>query len=154
MQVTAKTWVNLPLEQTWAEFNDKEQSTQWVKSLVRIDKLEGETLQAGTVYNYIYQEGKGQNEMREEIERVDAPNRIESLYSTKVMQSQHAFSFAKIDDNTTEVTGEMDLQPTNFIMKLMLRFLKGPVRKRLKEDLERFSALMNEKHNSSSANNI
>ena len=146
MFVTAETIVNVPIDTAWQEFNDKEQSTHWIQSLQHVESLTGAPLTPGTKLRYIYKEGGRDNEMTEEIMAVDAPNRIDSVYETKVMRSDQSFRFESVGNGQTKIIGEMRLKPTHIVMRLMLFFFKGAVRKRLQGDLDRFRELINKKY--------
>ena len=133
--------IDKPLKEVYRAFNDPDNLPRWLQGLQRTEQISGTPGEVGSVTKQIYLERGRTVEM---IETITA-HEPETVLRRHPRGPGHGGELRVDFVDKGETTGMRfsgKFQPCSFMMRLMMPFMKGAIRKRQMGDLETFKRLV------------
>lgn len=133
--------VERPLREVYAAFNHPDNLPRWIQGLQRTEVISGEPGQIGAKTRQIYLERGRIVEMVETITAHEPERYMAGILDGQGFQATMEVNFIDRGERTG-IHFRTNFQGQSILMRLMLPFIKGPMRKRSCGDLESFKRLV------------
>lgn len=133
--------INKPLGEVYRAFNNSDNMPRWIQGLQRTEQVSGSPGEVGSVTKQIYLERGRTIEMIETLTAHEPERYFAGTLEGPGMRSDLRVEFIDRGDKTG-VRFSSDFKPDSLMMRLMLPFMKGAIRKRTSGDLETFKQLV------------
>lgn len=133
--------IHRPLSEVYRAFKDPDNLPRWLTGLQRTVPVSGTPGEVGSVTKQIYLERGRVVEMIETITAHEPERLFAGTLDAPGMQADMRVDFIDGGDSTT-VRFQTDFNARSFLMRLMLPFMKGAIRKRQAGDLETFKQMV------------
>lgn len=133
--------IDKPLDEVYAAWQRPENLPRWLTGLQRTEPISGEPGEVGSKTRQIYLERGRTVEMIETITAIDPKKHQAGTLEAGAMKATLHVDF--IDKGASTVVRFCSrFEPQSLMMRLMLPFMKGQIRRRQCGDLERFGELV------------
>ena len=144
MKITTSVQIDRPIDEVWAFFDAPSNMHKWLKNFKEFIPLSGEQGKVGAKAKHIYQEGKREVEMIEEILEKSPPHRFVGKFTTSGMEAIIVNELEAMSNGSTNLVGSSDFTFTSFFYKLFSPFFKGKIKERQDGGLLRLKAVLEE----------
>jgi len=129
--------IDRPLKDVYAAFNNPANMPRWLEGLQRTEQISGTPGQVGSKMKQIYLE---RGRIVEMVETMTAHEPMKYMSGNLEAPGMNcAIHIEFVDKGTTSVVvARTEMQSRGLMMRLMLPFIRGTVRKRQSGDLHRF----------------
>ena len=143
MATTLRTYVTVkaPAEQVWKILMDPGKLPGWLTGFISIQHLSGEPGKAGSKSKMVFLQRGKKMEVQEEVVKVN-PHRE---YIFKIVHpSMFTYNSIGLSVNGGETSLEQvsELHPQNFLVKLVMPFMKNNLRKVMQHDLNKLKNII------------
>jgi uncharacterized membrane protein len=133
--------INRPVGEVYREFNDPDNLPRWLTGLQRIEPVSGPPGEVGSVSRHVYLEKGRIVELIETVTAVEPEKHFAGRIEGQGVDCAIHVDFIDRGDKTGVRMGS-EFRPRGLMMKLMMPFFKGHVRKRQEGDLRKFKELV------------
>lgn len=141
MKISAEMILDRPREQVWEAFDNPDNMIRWQPTLESFEHVSGEPGQPGAVSRLVYQEGGRTIEMTERLTERREPEYLAGEYETEGTINTIENHFQRLKDGRTRWVMNSEFNFSG-LFKLLAPFMKGQMRKRTLNDMERFKAMV------------
>lgn len=137
---TTSTLIQRPIVNVYALLSDDKKVPLWLKGLQQIETISGRPGQKGFKAKYTFVENNRAVIFHEEITAAEPGRSFSAILQS---DSLVLVGYTTLEDlnGQTRLVAQQNVRAKSFIMKLLLPFLKGMMRKRQQEDFFRFKQL-------------
>lgn len=132
-------------EAVWQAFDNIENMKKWQPTLQQFEHLSGQPGQPGAVSKLVYDENGRSVILIETITDRSEPDCFSGTYDNNTVFNDITNRFEALDGNRTRWIMETEYRFKG-LFKLMAPFVRGSIKKRSDEDMDRFKALVEEAH--------
>ena len=133
--------IDRPLKDVYRAFNDPENLPRWLTGLQKTVQISGAPGEVGSVSKQIYLERGRTVEMIETITAMEPERFFAGTLEGPGMKGELRVDFIDKGESTA-VRFSSNIQGCSFLMRLMMPFMKGAIRKRQMGDLETFKEMV------------
>lgn len=128
-------------EQVWEKFDNTENLKLWQPTLVRFEHISGEPGRVGAVSSLTYEEDGREIVLTETITLRDRPREFAGVYESDSAINEIRNQFIDLGEGRTKWRMESEFEFRG-IYRLMSIFMRGSIRKRTENDMQRFRRLV------------
>ena len=133
--------VDKPLSEVYAAWDNPENLPRWLTGLQRTELISGEPGTVGAKTRQIYLERGRTVEMIETITAIEPGKHSEGTLEVPGMKATMVVDFVDKGESTV-IRFRSEFQSRSLMMRLMMPFMKGQIRRRQCGDLERFGEMV------------
>lgn len=133
--------IDRPLKEVWAAFNNPGNMPRWLEGLQRTEQISGRPGEVGSKMKQVYLE---RGRIVEMIETLTAHEPMKSMSGNLEAPGMNCAIHIEFVDRGAKclVIAQTEFRSRGLMMRLMMPFIRGAVRKRQGGDLRRFKVLM------------
>jgi hypothetical protein len=137
MKIENVVEIDKPPSEVYDFLMDEENLTLWIKNFVRLEHLEGEPGEVGSISKHIYDEDGRTVEFVEEIIANEKNELLTGILRNRFVEITINNKIKSIKKNYCQLTVTSELVPKSFFYKIMFLFSKKKMIKRQTEDIGR-----------------
>ena len=141
MKFTNERIIQASREAVWQAFDNTENLKKWQPTLQQFEHQSGQPGQPGAVSRLVYDENGRTVILIETITERNMPDSFSGTYDNSTVFNAITNHFEVLDDNRTKWIMETECRFKG-LFRLMAPFVKGSLKKRNDEDMDRFVALV------------
>lgn len=140
MKFTETLTINRPRDAVWRFFDEPANLQRWQPTLRSVEPLMGEQGRPGATRRMIYDENGREITMVETLVRRDPPGRFTAEYDSGMVTNYMDNWLEEAGADATRWVMEADFRFNGIFGKLLGLMVRGAIRKRLREDLQRLKS--------------
>ncbi len=137
MKVETVVEIDKPPSDVYDFIMDEENLILWIKNFVRIERINGEPGQVGSISKYTYDENGRTVEFIEEILVNEKDRLLKGVMRNRFMELTISNSLQPVANNSTKLTVVSAFHTKNYLYKLLLWVSKSKIASRQAEDIYR-----------------
>jgi hypothetical protein len=145
MKYSFELMLNKPRAEAWKGFSDPANLSKWQPLLVKIEQLEGNSAQPGSVAKLTFKNGEREYSLIEKITNCIEPERLDQLYQNEFADNTIKNSFMETGNNKTRWKVDVEFTFKTIAMRLIGPFVKKRFVANTQRDMERFKAFIENK---------
>lgn len=122
MKLDCEVVIDRPLQEVWDYTNDRANLGLWLNDFLRHEQLTGDASspKVGDTANMVYQQGKGEFTMLEEVTECDEPNRLVVFMTSKMFDMEIVNTFEAVGADQTKLFAGAEFVRVGLMMKCIM----------------------------------
>ncbi len=141
MKISHELIINRKRDEVWRIFDNPANMKIWQPTLKKFEHQSGRQGYVGAVSRLVYEENGREIIMTETITYRSEPDGFSGEYATKQATNKVSNQFIKLEGNKTRWVMACEFIFNGVLFKLISPFIKGTIRKRIVNDMNRFKQL-------------
>lgn len=141
MKLKAEIIIDADRDTVWQAFDNPDNMSKWQPTLKSFTHQSGQPGQPGAVSELVYEENGREIVMTERVSERRQPDFMAGSYESKWGTALIVNHFEKVGDKQTRWVSYWNQTFSGFL-RLLTPFMRGSMRKRLDDDMQRFKFLV------------